>query len=99
MLSYQEDRISRAVEGSGMDRDVLDAIVEQAAERGAKKALESVGLHDEDAGNDIRDLRVLLTNWRAAKSTMLQTFVKLSTAAVLGALALGSYLKIKGLDL
>jgi hypothetical protein len=98
MLSY-EDRISKAAQVSGMDRDVLDAIVEQAAERGAKKALESVGLHDEDAGSDIRDLRVLLKSWREAKSTMLQTFVKLSTAAILGALALGSYLKIKGLDL
>jgi hypothetical protein len=98
MLSY-EDRISKAAEGSGMDRDVLDAIVEQAAERGAKKALESVGLHDEDAGGDIRDLRVLLKQWRETKGTVIQTFVKLVTAAVLGALALGSYLKIKGLDL
>ena len=29
-----------------------------------KSVLKEVGLHDDDAGNDVRDLRSLITDWR-----------------------------------
>jgi hypothetical protein len=45
-------------------------LLDQAAERGAKRALESIGLHDEDAGKDIHDLRSLLDGWRGTKRTI-----------------------------
>ena len=76
-----------------MRDDELRAMMEQAAELGAKKALHSVGLHDEEAGNDIHELRGLLDAWRSAKGTVLTTLVKAITTAVLGALALGAFLE------
>lgn len=42
----------------------LRAMLEKAAEEGARKALASVGLHDEDAASDVRDLRSLMSDWR-----------------------------------
>jgi hypothetical protein len=39
-----------------LTRAKLDDIVESAAERGAKKALASVGLHDDKAASDMRSL-------------------------------------------
>lgn len=72
------------------DAEFHDAI-EMAAERGARKALESIGLHDEDAGRDVRELRSLLESWREARKSVIQTIAKIVTTALLGALALGTY--------
>lgn len=73
-----------------MREDELKNMMEQAAELGAKKALRSVGLHDEDAGSDVRELRGLLESWRSAKQTVIMTFVKVITTALLGAMAFGA---------
>lgn len=67
----------------------LQAMVDSAAKKGAKQALESVGLHDETAGNDIRDLRSLVDGWRMVKKTALRTAVQTATIALLGILSLG----------
>lgn len=79
-----------------MDERQLDILLEQAAERGAKRALERLGLHDEEAGNDIRDLRTLIDGWRTAKKTALTTFTRYMTLAFLGMLMLGAWTQFSG---
>lgn len=74
-----------------MTQQEIDALLDAAAERGAKRALERLGLHDEDAGNDIRDLRNLIESWRSARSTVLKTVTQWITLGVLGAIALGAW--------
>ena len=69
----------------------IKAIIVQAAEAGAKKALAEVGLHDETAGVDVRELRGLLDSWRETKKTVTQTIARSITTAILGALALGTW--------
>ena len=71
----------------------LELMLDKAAERGAKRALQSVGLHDDGAGTDIHELRGLLDSWRDAKRTALQTFVKAAATAMLGALVLGAWMQ------
>ena len=45
----------------------LTALLEASAEKGARRALESVGLHDENAVRDVVELRSLLDSWRAIR--------------------------------
>lgn len=73
-----------------MTDDALRRLIEEAAERGAERALLRVGLHDEGAGDDIRDLRKLLTDWRAVRKTVLVTITRTVTLFVLGLLAAGA---------
>ena len=61
-----------------------------------KSVLKEVGLHDEDAGNDVRDLRSLITDWRGMKKVVWQTSAKAGTVFVLGLLMLGAWAKING---
>lgn len=72
-----------------MEAAELAILLDQAAEKGAKRALESIGLHDDEAGKDIRDLRTLIDGWREAKRTALQAFTKWITFGILGLLAAG----------
>jgi hypothetical protein len=78
-----------------MENAELDALLERAAERGARRALESIGLHDDDAGKDIRDLRTLIDGWRTAKKAALTTISQWLTVGVLTAVAATIYWKAK----
>jgi hypothetical protein len=64
-----------------------DARLEAAAERGARRALERVGLHDEHAGKDIAELRSLLEAFRDTKTTVRRALMKWITVAFLTAIA------------
>jgi hypothetical protein len=78
----------------GIDRrdpDALEALLQRAAKMGAKEALESIGLHDAEAGTDVRDLRSLIESWRGVKSAVGHTVAKTITYAVLAILALGAW--------
>lgn len=79
-----------------MNASELAAMLDEAAERGANRVLEKLGLTDEDAGKDIRDLRTLIDGWRKAKRSALQAMVQWVTTAVLGILAAAFYLKFGG---
>jgi hypothetical protein len=70
-------------------RDALDAMLEDAAERGARRALEKVGLHDAQAGKDVAELRDLLEAWRDTKTTARRTVVKWVIGVVLLAIVAG----------
>ena len=70
-----------------LTREQLDQLLAKAAEDGARLALHAVGLHDERAGADIRDLRALLSDWRLVRQTVMTTVARIVTAAILGAIA------------
>ena len=79
-----------------MTDEQLQVIIAQAAERGAQRALQRVGLSDEDAGKDIHDLRDLIDGWRSMKKTVGTTITKMITTALLAALAMGAWMKWGG---
>ena len=61
-----------------------------------KFALKEVGLHDDDAGDDVRDLRALIRDWRHTKRTIVSTIARWGTMVVLGILSVGAWNKING---
>ena len=79
-----------------LPRAQFEALLETSAERGARKALERLGLHDDEAVADIRDLRDLLGVMRLAGKTFITTSVKAVTIAIFALLVLGFGIKMKG---
>lgn len=73
----------------------LELMLGRAAEAGARKALHDIGLHDEDAAGDVRDLRDLLETWRDAKRTAWKTFVGWVTKGFLAMLVVGAWYQLK----
>jgi hypothetical protein len=75
----------------GAELVTLKAIVEEAGERGARRALVSLGLGDPSAAKDMAELRELLAAWRDAKRSALKEaaawVVRLVLALVLVGLA------------
>jgi len=78
-----------------MPEPEFEQLLELAAERGARRALADVGLEGEGAAADIRDLRSLLGCMRFARTTAVQTIVRLVTTAILLALMAGIAIKLK----
>jgi hypothetical protein len=78
-----------------MPQDEFEQLLEQAAARGAKRALADVGLEGEDAAHDIRELRDLLDAFNTAKRTAWQTVIKIITTGFVLALIAGALLKIE----
>lgn len=70
-----------------LTRRDLEDIIETAAQRGARAALREVGLDDPKAVDDVKELRTLLSIWRDARTTAVQTFVQVAVTALLGLLA------------
>lgn len=58
-------------------------IIEQAAKRGARKALAEIGLDDQAACRDVRDLRELLTNWRRIRHEATRSLITFGVRAIL----------------
>jgi hypothetical protein len=79
-----------------LDERYLQDMLEQAAHKGAREALESLGLHDEEASRDVQELRSLLEAWRSAQQTVWKTITQAITMAMLGALAAGAYMNFRG---
>jgi 2-iminoacetate synthase ThiH len=80
---------------STLSEETIEAMIERAARRGAKQALQEVGLEGEDAPHDIHELRSLLQALRLVRRTVCQTFARVMTTAVLVALLAGLVLIIK----
>jgi hypothetical protein len=76
-------------------QEEFEAMLERAAERGARAALHGVGLDGEDAAHDIRELRNLLDAFNEAKRTAGITLVKMIVTGLVLALLAGTVLKIK----
>ncbi len=79
----------------GIDPVVLRQLLDEAAERGARRALADLGIHDVDAADDLRELRALLEAWRDAKRTMRRTVVRWVTTLVLVGLAVWAGARFK----
>jgi len=61
----------------------LEEMLDRAARRGAKEALRSIGLLDDDAQKDITEMRSLLEAWRDTRRSVWSTVTKLVTVGVL----------------
>jgi hypothetical protein len=74
-------------EGRGGDLVTIRALVEEASEIGAGRALDRLGLSDRAAENDVRELRELLCAWRdaksAAKNAVISWLVRVALALIL----------------
>lgn len=85
-------------EGEGADLVTLRAMVEEASEGGAGRALARLGLGDGAAAADIAALRAMLAGWRDARRSAANAAVTWSVrgllAALLGAAALRLHLTI-----
>ncbi|WP_077148660.1 DUF6127 family protein, partial [Sphingopyxis sp. KK2] len=89
----EEEALARlvALAGTGApdvvgDAAVLRAVIEEASELGARRALARLGLSDEAARGDIGDLRQLLGAWRDAKKSAWKAAVDWAVRAMLALL-------------
>jgi len=71
-----------------MNPQELAQLLDEAAEKGAKRALESIGLDYPGAADDVRELKGLLGALREVRSGALRFLGKLLTLAILGLLLL-----------
>ena len=76
-------------EAQGADLVTLRALIEEATEAGATRALNNIGLSDDRAGADIIELRQLIQGWRDAKRSALSAAVTWAIRALVAALLVG----------
>ena len=76
--------------------DINEQTLRTIVREETRQALKEVGLADDDAGNDVRDLRSLITDWRSLKKTIWHTVARWGTLVVLGLLTLGAWSRING---
>lgn len=87
-----DDMLARLVaqaEGDGADLQTLRAIVEDASDEGAARALERLGLGDETAREDLIELRQLLAAWRDAKRGAWKAAIEWAFRGLLALLLIG----------
>ena len=93
----EEEALARliALAGTGApDATLLRAVVEEASELGARRALARLGLADEAAREDVGDLRQLLRAWRDAKTSAWKAVVDWAVRAMLALLVVGLAVKL-----
>lgn len=69
-----------------ISREELNAMLIRAGHEGGRQALREIGLNDEEAGGDLREIRSLLSMYRDVRSSVLRTFARSITLLLLGAL-------------
>ena len=92
-------RLMAQAEGRGVDLVTLRALVEEASQVGATRALGALGLGDPRARRDMDELRELLSAWRDAKRSARQAVVGWAVRIVLAALLAGMAVKLGLLEL
>ncbi len=78
-----------------LTKEQIEEMLDSAAKRGASQALREIGLQDDTAANDIREMRSLLDAWRLTKKSVWSTTVKMGTVAVLTFLATAVWMTFK----
>jgi hypothetical protein len=86
-------------EGQGAGLVTVKALVEEASEVGAARALASLGLGDGKARRDMDELRELLQAWRDAKKSAWQAVVSWAIRILLALLVLGMSVRLGLLEL
>ncbi|WP_188237885.1 DUF6127 family protein [Sphingopyxis sp. LK2115] len=76
------------------DAALLRAVVEEASELGARRALARLGLADAAARADMADLRQLLGAWRDAKRSAWKATVDWAVRGMLALLIVGLAVKL-----
>lgn len=84
---------SRAIALTALE---LEEMLDRAADKGARKALETLGLHDEAAGTDLKELRSFLMAWRDTKNVVWQTIARIITTGVILTMGASLWIYIKG---
>ena len=82
-------RLMAQAEARGGELVTLRALVEEASEAGAARALGALGLDDPRARRDMDDLRELLSAWRDAKRSAGKAVVAWVVRVLLAALLVG----------
>ena len=85
---------SAAGASGALDAALLRAVVEEASELGARRALARRGLADEAARDAMVDLRQLLGAWRDAKTSAWKAVVDWAVRGVLALLVVGLAMKL-----
>ena len=88
MTAMLEGLVAQA-EAEGAARVTLRALVEEACETGAARALRTLGLMDDKAGPDIIELRQLIQGWRDAKKSALMAMIAWSVRSAVALLLIG----------
>jgi hypothetical protein len=77
----------------------LRAVIEEASELGAKRALARLGLDDAEALGDLSELRQLLQAWRDAKASAWKAAVAWIVRGALALLLLGIAVRLGAMDI
>lgn len=88
-MSAMITQLTAQAQARGADLATLRALVEEASESGAARALDRLGLHDASARDDLQDLRELLSAWRDAKITARKAVIDWLVRACLAVLLIG----------
>ena len=78
-----------------LTEEQIEAMLDRAAKKGATEALRELGLQDEDAASDIKEMRGLLDAWRLTKRSVWATTVKMETVAVVTFIATAVWMTFK----
>jgi hypothetical protein len=92
-------RLMSQAEGEGADLVTLRALIEEASECGAERALGALGLKDPSARRDMDELRELLQAWRDAKKSALRAVVSWMMRIGLALLVLAMAAKVGLMEL
>lgn len=98
----REDMLARLIaqaNSNGTDLVTLRAIVEESSELGASRVIARLGLGDDNAQDDIDELRELLRAWRDAKASAWKAAVEWMVRGVLALLLIGIAVRIGALGL
>lgn len=93
----EEEALARLIALAGTnapDAALLRAVVEEASELGARRALARLGLADEAARDDVSDLRQLLGAWRDAKKSVWAAVVDWAVRGMLALLVVGLAMRL-----
>jgi Family of unknown function (DUF6127) len=85
--------VAQIAQADGYDLVTLRALVEEASELGARRALARLGLADEDARDDLVELRQLLKAWRDAKKSARNAVIGWVVRGALAILLIGIAVK------
>src|SRR6188768_1321169 len=91
-------RLLAQAEGRGVDLVTLRALVEEASQAGASRALGALGLDDARARRDMDELRELLSAWRDAKRSARRALVAWAVRLCSAALLIGLAVKLRLTD-
>jgi hypothetical protein len=85
--------MAQIAQADGYDPVTLRALIEEASEMGARRALARLGLADEEARDDVVELRQVLKAWRDAKKTARAAVIGWVVRGTLAALLIGIAIK------